>query len=145
MNELERAVRWEVLSSLRDTSRAPTTDALARVTGATAVEVAQALRSLADSHVLVLRPGTTDVWMAHPFSAIATDHVAQIGRQRWFANCAWDALAILALLGEGRYSTTCPASGTSLEFARSGDELIGDGAIHFLVPAKQFWDDIGFT
>lgn len=145
MNELERSVRWEVLSSLRDTSHAPALAVLARATGATETDVAHALRSLADAHVLVLRPDSTDVWMAHPFSAIETDHVVRIGERRWFANCAWDALAILALFGDGTYATTCPASGTPLEFECSGDVLRGDGAIHFMVPAKKFWDDIGFT
>jgi hypothetical protein len=145
VNDFERAVRWQVITSLRDGSRSPSLAALAESLAASEDDVAHALQSLADAHVLVLRPGSTDVWMAHPFSAIETDHVVRSGERRWYANCAWDAFAVLGLLGDGHYTTACPATASPLGFEVEGGAVRGDGVIHFLVPPRSFWDDIGFT
>ncbi|MDH4063182.1 MAG: hypothetical protein OEW19_02195 [Acidobacteriota bacterium] len=57
----------------------------------------------------------------------------------------WDGLAILALLGDGVLETHCPVSHAPLRFVASNGTVRGSGVIHFLVPARRFWDDIGFT
>ena len=104
-----------------------------------------ALRSLADAHRLALVPGTTLVWMAHPFSAVASDFVVHIGDRSWYANCVWDGLSILALLGDGRLDTHSPATGEAMRFDVRSRRVHGDGLVHVLVPPRRFWDDIGFT
>ena len=104
-----------------------------------------ALHALADEHRLVLTPGTDSVWMAHPFSAVPTDFVVNVGERRWFANCVWDGLSILGLFGDGVLETHSPASGEPITL-EVGDGLVsGEAIVHFLVPARHFWDDIGFT
>lgn len=145
MNAFERQVRAAVIQTLRDSARAPSAAQLAATLGTTPAAVSAALHSLADAHRLALRPGTDSVWMAHPFSAVATDFVVRIGRRRWFANCMWDGLAILALLGDGTLDTHSAASGEAMRFAVARGRVSGDGLVHFLVPARSFWDDIGFT
>lgn len=145
MNAFERRVRAAVIQSLRDTSRAPSTDELARSLDASPGEISGALRSLENSHRLALRPRTDDVWMAHPFSAVPTDFVVTIGERRWFANCVWDGLAILGLLGDGALDTHSPQSTQPIRFVVTGGQVQGDGLVHFLVPARSFWDNIGFT
>ncbi len=80
------------------------------------------------------------VWMAHPFSGLPTPYTAEIGERSWFANCAWDALAILALLGDG-----VARGEDSLVWTVVGGVVSPDGLVHLLVPARRFWDDIGFT
>jgi hypothetical protein len=107
--------------------------------------VRAALRSLADAHRLVIRPGSEAIWMAHPFSAVPTDFRVRAGGRRWFANCAWDGLAILGLLGDGSLETHSPATGEPLILEVSDSRVMGQGLVHFLVPARAFWDDIGFT
>lgn len=145
MNAFERLVRASVIQSLRNTSRAPTTAALAVSLGESEYAVSAALRALADEHRLALIPGTDSVWMAHPFSAVATDFLVTIGDRQWFANCVWDGLSILALLGEGTLETHSPATGEPIRFRVSGVEVHGEALVHFLVPARHFWDNIGFT
>ena len=93
----------------------------------------------------MLRPGTDDLWMAHPFSAIETDFVVRSGDRSWFANCVWDGLSILALAGDGALETHSPATGEPIRFDVRNRIVSGDGLVHFLVPAARFWDDIGFT
>jgi len=83
--------------------------------------------------------------MAHPFSAVATDFLVRIGDRHWFANCVWDGLSILALLGDGTLDTHSPASDELIRLHVSAGKVLGDTLVHFLVPARRFWDDIGFT
>ena len=103
MNDFQRRVRAAVYARFLDHGMAPSTAQLAGECGVTRKEIADALKALADEHCLVLRRDTGEVWMAHPFSAIETDCVVRVGNRRWFANCAWDALAILAVLGDGTF------------------------------------------
>lgn len=86
--------------------------------------------------------------MAHPFSAVATPFRVRTPKMDYWANCAWDALAIPLLLDvDGRTQTTCAHSGASIELAVNNGrvEPAGGGVVRFPVPARRFWDDIGFT
>lgn len=145
MNSFERFVRAAVIQTLRDTGRVPPKEALAESLGASASAVSAALHALADEHRLVLISGTDSVRMAHPFSAVATDFSVRIGERQWFANCVWDGLAILALLGDGSLDTHSPATGEPIGFRVAAGRVLGEALVHFLVPARRFWEDIGFT
>jgi hypothetical protein len=147
MNAFERRVRASVYTWLRDRSAPPSVPELAGQLGTAEDEVSSALRNLAAEHCLVLVPGTEAVWMAHPFSGIETDFVVTVGGRRWFANCVWDGLSILALFGAGggALDTHSPASGAPIRFEVSAGAVRGAGIVHFLVPARHFWDDIGYT
>ncbi len=145
MTEIERQVRAAVYRSLLEQGQAPSVSALASQLGFTEAGVTAALRALAQAHALVLRPGADDLWMAHPFSGIETDVVVRSGHRSWFANCVWDGLSILALVGDGALDTHSPATGESIRFEVRDRIVSGEGLVHFLVPAARFWDDIAFT
>lgn len=145
MNPFERQVRAAIYASFRDDSTPPTTASLASALSASPAAVSTALHNLADEHCIVLIPGTEAIWMAHPFSGVETDFVVAAGERRWFANCMWDGLAILALFGDGTLDTHSPVTGDALRFEVSQGVVSGPGIIHFLVPARHFWDDIGYT
>jgi hypothetical protein len=145
MNRFERLVRAAVIGTLRDTASAPLLAALAATLDAPESAITSALRALADAHRLVLIPGTDSVWMAHPFSGVPSDFIVTSNGQRWFANCVWDGLAILALLGDGALETHSPASGDPITLEVSAGEVRGDALVHFLIPARCFWEDISFT
>lgn len=145
MTPFERQVRAAVYQSFRDTGDGPDVEDLSTTLSASSDDVRTALRALAAEHCLVLKPGTDDIWMAHPFSAVPTDFVVTIGERRFFANCGWDAFAILAMLGEGAFETHCRATKVPLRFEAKSGIVQGAGILHFLVPPRQFWDDIGFT
>ena len=139
MTPFEREVRAKVYELFRDGSAHLTPDTLAREGEWDVGQVEDALANLEAEHKLVLRSNGA-VWMAHPFSGVDTGHRARIGDRVWNANCAWDALAILALLGDGRVEGP---EGMSWE-VRHG-RVYPDGLVHLLVPVSRFWDDIGFT
>ena len=145
MNGFERRVRAHIMASFQEASRAPSVEELAAALNASSEAVSVGLHALAAEHAVVLKPGSDAIWMAHPFSGVATDFCVTIGARAWFANCAWDGLSILALLGDGKLETHSPASGKLLRFDVSAGKVHGAGLVHFLVPARRFWDDIAFT
>lgn len=145
MDMFERQVRATVIQALRDTGRAPSAGEMGELLDVDESRVSAALHSLADEHRLVLVPGTDRVMMAHPFSGIASDFLVSIGDRTWFANCVWDGLSILALLGDGMLETHSPATGEPIALTIRDGVVEGDAVVHFLVPARHFWEDIVFT
>ena len=146
MTERERDVRAAVYGAFRDTGKAPAAGELAVTLGLSGDDILDALRGLAAAHALVLRPDGASIWMAHPFSGIPTDFLVTVGARRWFANCVWDGLAIIGILGgSGRLDTHSPATGEPVALQVIDGTVQGEAIAHFLVPASRFWDDIGYT
>jgi len=56
------------------------------------------LHRLAQLHILVLQPQTSQILRAAPFWAVPTGFQVQSGKHAWWASCIWDALAIPAML-----------------------------------------------
>ena len=130
-----------------ETATAPTTDDPAGHLGVSREELDSSLQRLTSNHALVLSPDTKEIWMAHPFSAVPTPYPVKTSGLTYYANCAWDALGIPALLQvDSITETACPDCQESLTIGLTGDKLTGSGhVIHFAVPPRHFWDDVGFT
>jgi hypothetical protein len=128
--------------------RPPTAAETAKALGLPSEEAEVAYRRLEEGHVIVLAPGSTDVWMANPLSAVPTPFrvITDDGRS-WWGNCVWDGFGVLAMVGaDGVVSTSCPDCGDPLELRVSNGELEPvDAVVHFAVPAARWWDNIGFT
>ena len=110
-------------------------------------EVRSGWRELHDAHALVLNPATDEIRMANPFSAVPTAYRVQADGRWWYANCAWDALGILAALAvDGRVESSCPDCGEPYAVdVRDRTVYRPDLLFHCLVPAAHWWDDIVFT
>jgi alkylmercury lyase-like protein len=148
MDELDLRIRNEIYSSFVRIGNAPMPSETAAALGLEENEVAAALRRLHEAHALVLQPDGTEIRMLNPFSAVETTYRVEAGGRSWFANCAWDALGILgALHVDGRIDAACPDCGDRLELeVRDGALVRGaELLVHFVVPARRWWDDIGFT
>jgi len=143
---LLRIVRDAIYDQIVATGAAPATRDVAREHGIDERAVAVAYCTLADAHVIVLKPGTREIWSAPPFSAVPTAFRVQSGERSWYAPCAWDAFGIPAAL---KRNVTCAARcGWTDELLRCGVQdgaTFGDAVIHLLVPAAHFWDDIVHT
>jgi hypothetical protein len=96
--------------------------------------------------MLVLE-GASSIRMAPPFSGIPTQHVVESDGCRYFANCAWDSLGIIAALRKpGTVFSRCEQSGEPFRLEVSADgPAPSDWLFHCLVPAAKWWDDIVFT
>jgi hypothetical protein len=148
VDEIDLRIRNEVYSSFIRDDRAQTPAETAAALGLDPGDVDDAFRRLHDAHALVLDPGTTTIRMLNPFSAVETPHRVEAAGRSWFANCAWDALGIPAALhADGRIESECPDCRKPLVLEVHDGELV-DGAdllVHFVVPARRWWDDIAFT
>jgi hypothetical protein len=148
VDELDLRIRNHVYASFRRNGTAPSASETAAALELPAVDVADVYRRLHEAHALVLQPGDTEIRMLNPFSAVETSYRVEAGGRSWFANCAWDALGIPgALHTDGRIESACPDCGEPLELeVRAGELVRGrELLVHFVVPARRWWDDIVFT
>jgi len=143
MSPFDRQVRAQIYRHIVASGLGPAATQLANARGWAPEEVEEAMRRLEHEHRIALVPDEPSVWMAHPFSGVDTEYRSTSNGRSWYANCAWDSLAILSLMGDGQAVVT-----------RENDEVIWDvrngvvtpgGVIHVQVPARHFWDDVGFT
>jgi len=139
-------LRGHLYRRVRDTGTVPSRAELAAELGTAGAEIDRALHFLAEAYVLALDE-RGEVWMAHPFSAVPTPYRVETPIGAYWANCAWDALAIPVLLGtNGRTRTSCPHSGTRFDLTMTRGRAGPSGAVvRLAVPVRDFWDDIGFT
>ena len=130
-----------------DLGRGPSAADVARAARLSVDDVRAGWRRLHDAHALVLNPATVEIRMANPFSAVPTAYRVHAGSRWWYANCAWDAVGILAALRVGgTIECSCPDCGAPLSFAvRDERPERTDLLFHCLVPASRWWDDIVFT
>ena len=140
-------VRVAIYRLFVEKGSAPVAAELADAVSASQVAVEEALQRLHDGHVIVLAPGTPYIWMANPLSALPTPYVSEVGGRRFWGNCIWDALGIVAMLGpDGTVTAPCPDCGDELRLDIAGGRLATtDLLVHYAVPAAQWWDDIGFN
>ena len=101
---------------------------------------------LHDAHALVLDRDGRRIRMLNPFSLVPTQHRVHARGRWWYANCAWDAFGILAALHEdGRIESSCPDCAEPIGIDVVDERPQQEAAVHFVVPARHWWDDIGFT
>ena len=116
--------------------------------GASRNQVLESFAHLRRQRVLVLEKDGESIRMAPPFSGVPTQHrvTAETGIS-YDANCAWDALGIVAALHQSAtVHSRCEQSlePLRLEVSADGPEP-SDWVFHCLVPAAQWWNDIVFT
>jgi mercuric reductase len=141
-------VRLHILRELIASGAAPSVRDTGAALGVSEPDAAAAYERLAANRVIVLQPGTRDVLMAAPLSAVPTPHVVRMADGRSHnGNCVWDALGIIAMLGmDGDVETVCADCGAPLRLtARGGALEPADAVVHFALPAARWWEDIVFT
>ncbi len=108
----------------------------------------RALREMKVGKTVLPNPETGEIWMAGPFAAAATPYVLRAAGRRWFANCAWDMLGVATLVATPvDIETQCTDCGDpiTMHFEPQDQSLGTELLVHFLLPARQWYDDIGFT
>lgn len=141
------ALRVRVYDWLLERGAPPSSDELADHFRTTSADVKRALAELKIGKTVLVHPETGEVWMAGPFSAAPTPYRVIGSRTQWYANCAWDMLGVALIANETvRIETRCTDCEQPLSLTASPtsppDE---DAVVHFLVPARRWYDDIGFT
>ena len=146
-DDLDRRVRSQVYRHFIDAGRPPRASEVARQLTCTSEEIRASWRRLARGRALVLTPTGDGIRFAPPFSAIPSPNRVRVDGQKWWAPCVWDALGIPAMLHrDAQVLCRCPSSDEWLELTVKDGALTGSvGVIHLLVPARYWWEDIGFT
>lgn len=147
MIDSDLRVRHAIYQHFVATGEAPTAAGLASTLGLGARETAAAFQRLFERRLLVLGPDREQILMAPPFSGVPTPHRVFVGGREYFANCAWDALGVVAALHrDGVVRSRCEQSQEPLEIPvhATGPDPV-PCVIHFAVPASLWWRDIVFT
>ena len=110
-------------------------------------EARRALTELRIGKTILVHPRTGEVWMAGPFSAAETPYRVTDGRRQWWANCAWDMFGVATIAGATvRVDTRCTDCGEPITLVCDPAAPPNDhGVVHFLVPARRWYENIGFT
>jgi hypothetical protein len=144
---LDRAVRLHIFGQAAETGRVPTPLETAEALGQPQSAVEAALGRLAAARVLILAPGTANVWAANPFCAVPSAFRVEARGRTYWGICIWDALGIPAALhADGTVTTQCGDCGEELVLeVRDGALARSVGVVHFGVPAARWWENIAFT
>ena len=111
-------------------------------------EAKTAYQELHRLDAIYLEPGTTTrVRMAFPFSAVPTPFRVQARGKFYWANCAWDALAIPAAMHcDAEIETSCAENKQPIALAVRNSQVFHHGErVHFLVPFRSWYDDLVYT
>jgi hypothetical protein len=141
-------VRLHIYETFVGEGQPPAVPETAEALGISVDQAADAYRRLAADHVIVLEPGTLDIWMANPLSARPTSFRVRTDEGgEYFGSCVWDSPGVLAMLGtDGTVSTVCHDCDEPLTLeVRRGKLQPIEAVAHFAVPASRWWDDIGFS
>ena len=146
-DQTDRDVRLLVYDRFVAEGRPPSVEDVAAGLRLSREDVEASFARLEEAHVLVFAPGTSDIWMANPLSAFPTPFRVETPRGAYWGTCIWDAFGIVAMLGgSGTVQTSCADCAEEMEL-RVVDGVLEpvEGVAHFAVPARRWWDDIGYT
>ena len=145
--DFDSDIKQAVYRHFASTGTAPAPAQLAVQFACSPDDVRAAFARLRQQRVLLLEPDGETVRMAPPFSGVPTPHRVEVGRQLYFANCAWDALGIPAALHRAAVvHSSCGQSGAPLRLpvGLEGPEP-SRWLFHCQVPAARWWVDLVFT
>jgi hypothetical protein len=143
----DRDVRLHIFREAASTGEVPQPPAIARTLDCAESDVRAAVRRLAAGRVLIAAPNSDNIWAANPFCAVPSGYRVETAERRYWGICAWDALGIAAALGsDAVVSAPCGDCGAPMALeVRDGRLARGEGVVHFAVPARRWWENIGFT
>ncbi len=129
-----------ILRSFVERGYPPTTRELSDELGA---DASPGLRALADDHGVVLLPGSTEIWIAHPFSATPTAVWVTLGDRGWWAPCVWCALGVVALVGdEAKVRVRIGGEQDEVVFTVRGEQVTPSAFVHFPLPPREAWRNV---
>lgn len=114
------------------------------------VAAAEVLRDLEASRHIALVKGTARILMAFPFSAIATPFRVMVRGRSYFANCAWDAIAFHAMLGDDiRVESYCDHCAMPIQIELQGGRATSvepaESLVYLALRPTEWWGDIVTT
>src|ERR1051325_8426473 len=148
---MDENLLWEIRAFVyrhfAETTRPPSVEETAARYRLTHEEAAAAYEELNRRHGFFRQPGMQDIARSCPFSASTTPFKVHANDKTYFANCAWDALGISVVLeADVEVQAACAQSGEPIDLTvRDGKVQDTNALVHFLVPFKDWYNDLPFT
>lgn len=144
-------VRTYVYQHIAKTTQPPTVDETAAYFDLPVQDIAKLYTALDAQHAFFLEPGTMQIRIANPFSAVETHFRVRTGDKTYWANCAWDALGVPAALQSDAVIEASYAVGDEpLNLSVVDGQIVRpvgaeETVAHVLVPFRQWYEDMTFT
>ena len=127
---------------------APTSADIAAYFGIDTAAAKQRLAALKFGKTVLVSPSSGEIWMAGPFCATKSAYALSDGTTTWYANCAWDMFGVALIVGKPLIAEAQCADcreRIAVECDPAHPPVECQALVHFLVPAKHWYEDIGFT
>lgn len=140
-------VRHFVYTFITEHERPPADAEIAARFGLEPAAATRLVRELHDRHALLLDPQTGTIRMANPYSGVPTRYRVVANGHRYWANCAWDALGIPAMLGaDAEIHASCADNDQPITLRIEAGRCEPAAAlIHFPLPFVRWYDDLVVT
>ena len=148
---MDETILWDirhfVYQHFAETTRPPSMEDVADHFALTHEKATSTYEELHQRHALFLTPGTHDILMANPFSSVETPFRVHANGKTYFANCAWDSLGIPAALHtDAQVDAFCAQSGEAIHIQVTDHQVQHvDAIIHFLLPFREWYNDLVYT
>jgi len=147
MSEVRQLVRKFIFDQFLEHSRPPVLEEVMTRFELDRAAAFGVLKELHDSHLLVLLAGSQRILMAHPFSSIASPFEVTISNKKYFANCAWDAIAFHVMLGKDvTVDSFCHHCAAKIKIQLRNIKIVSadpkEALVFIGVPAARWWEDV---
>ena len=150
---LQKNVRKYIFEHFEEHTTAPDLEQIMRKFGLDRASAFKVLADLQSARHIALLPGTQRILMAFPFSSIVTPFRVKVtGKEKeYFANCAWDAVAIHVALGKEQWiSSYCHHCSEDIKIHLKHQRVISQQSdnpplVYLALPASKWWENILLT
>ena len=151
--DLQKNVRKYIFDHFEEYTTAPVLEQIMREFELDRASAFKVLADLQTARHIALLTGTQRILMAFPFSSIVTPFSVKVaGKAKgYFANCAWDAVAIhVALAKEQWISSYCHHCSQDIGIHLKDRRVISQHSayqplVHLALPASKWWENIVLT
>ena len=149
---LQKNVRKYIFEHFEEHALAPVLEQIMRKFGLDRVSAFKVLTDLQSARHIALLTGTQRILMAFPFSSIVTPFRVRVaGKDKeYFANCAWDAVAIHVALGNELWiSSYCHHCSEDVKIHLKDQRVVSQSdnqpIVYLALPASRWWENILLT
>ena len=147
---LPARVRKYIFDHFLETAAAPVVEQVMTEFSLSRDEAGGIFRELETARHIALVKGTERILMAFPFSAIATPFKVTVRGRRYFANCAWDAVAFHVMLGDDvRVDSFCHHCAAPISIELSAERAVrvepAGALVYLALPPTGWWENIVAT
>jgi Alkylmercury lyase len=150
---LQKNVRKYIFEHFEEHTTAPVLEQIMRKFGLNRASAFRILEELQSARHIALLAGTQRILMAFPFSSIVTPFRVKVtGKEKeYFANCAWDAVAIHVALGKEQWiSSYCHHCSEDIKIHLKNQKVVSQQSdkqplVYLALPASKWWENITLT